>query len=118
MTYIEFESPFYKSGKVRKLSFFKKLTINFLSMVLPEANPNYEGRFDDVFKWLIEFDGKGKLITREIGIDEEGNVVMKMPFEKNYGFWLDTNAKMEYFNDNFHTEKINKAKFELKWKEL
>lgn len=39
---------------------------------------------------------------------------MIMPDDKNYGYWTDNNLKVEDFEKQFKTNKIQKAEFD-KW---
>lgn len=63
-----------------------------------EANPDYEDKIDYVATWLIEYDDEKYHVTiKEIGLDENGQVIVKMPDERNYGYWPDTDFKLEGF---------------------
>ncbi|NNF57261.1 MAG: hypothetical protein HKN04_03385 [Rhodothermaceae bacterium] len=73
------------------------------------ANPDYEPHLHQVSEWLIEFDDDGHP-GREVGLDEAGRPVVAGPDEKNYGFWLDTNMKL----DDFEGESISREAFEEK----
>jgi hypothetical protein len=94
---------------------FWEFVTNFMRKILPKANPDYDDLIDNVETWLIEFDKESRFPDREIGIDENGNVLMIMPDEKNYGYWTDNNLKLEDFEVNFNTEKIGKEKFDTIW---
>ncbi len=86
---------------VRRLLFF-----------IPEANPGYEGNMHLVKKWVIEFDQEGSP-NREVGLNEEGNIVLAGPSERDYGFWIDTNMKFA----DFTGEVVSKSEFEAIWME-
>ncbi len=60
--------------------------------------------------WLIEFDEEGKPF-REIGLDESDSVVIAGPSESDYGFWSDTNMKL----NDFEGEPVSEAYFEQLW---
>ncbi len=77
------------------------------------ANPDYERGFPEVAEWLIEF-GDDQLPDREIGLNSVGVPVLAGPNERNYGFWLDTNMKL----NDFENEVIEKNYFEEKWNEF
>lgn len=64
-----------------------------------------------VQEWLIEFDKDG-LPGREIGIDKNGLPALAGPNAHNYGFWLDTNMKI----DDFAGEPVDRDEFERLWK--
>ena len=91
--------------------------VKLMSAVLffiPKANPDYDSKMYLVKKWLIEFiDEEGELVPwREIGLDADGKPVFAGPDKRNYGFWLDTNMKLE----DFKGEMIEKEEFERFWK--
>jgi len=77
---------------------------------IPEANPGYRNKMHLVKEWLIEFDDNNGP-WREIGLNNNGEVVLAGPDETNYGFWLDT----EYKLNNFEGEEITQAEFEKAW---
>jgi hypothetical protein len=60
------------------------------------ANPGYRDRYHLVRSWLIEFDDDG-MPGREIGLDENGSVVLAGPSKMDYGFWMDTNMRYPEF---------------------
>lgn len=80
---------------------------------IPKSNPGYDSKMHLVKKWLIEFiDHDGELRPwREIALDHTGNVVFAGPDKVNYGFWLDTNMKLE----DFEGEPIEEEVFEKYW---
>ncbi len=65
--------------------------------------------------WLVELDCETGIPKREIGIDKNGKVILKMPFENNYGYWTDNNLLLKDFNELFATYEINQEKFENYW---
>ena len=73
-------------------------------------NPGYESQLHQVSEWFIEFDDEG-CPAREVGLDKAGAPVLAGPDGKNYGFWLDTNMKL----DDFEGERISQETFEEKW---
>ena len=92
--YIKFEAPNVAQltqanrGLKRSLKlFFTKL----LSTVLPKANPDFDHKIAGVRYWLVELDFATGIPQREIGLDKNAQVLLKMPFEDNYGYWTDNN---------------------------
>ncbi len=75
--------------------------------------PDYEKVFPQLSEWLIEF-GEDEMPGREIGLNSEGTPILAGPNERNYGSWLDTNMKI----NDFENEIIEKDYFENKWKEF
>jgi hypothetical protein len=86
-------------------------------LIIPLANPEYDKLIEFVNVWLIEFDEDGDAI-REIGIDENENVILKMPYKENYGYWTDNELKYSDFEQRFKNENITGEWFENMWKKL
>ena len=86
-----------KQNDKTKRSFWYSSLQRFLA--LHSSNPDFDDKIDDVVYWFIEYDDVGKHIAnREIGIDQDGKVFVKMPDESNYGYWLDTDCDLTDFN--------------------
>jgi hypothetical protein len=112
-TYIKFRYPDSKVKRFRKILVrdYQKLFWNLLSQ-LPIR---FEKKIDKVAFWLIEFENDSYYPNREIGLDSSGKTIMIMPWEKNYGYWIDNNLVIENFRTNFETININKEEFEKYW---
>ena len=52
---------------------------------------------------------------REIEMDKNGGIIVKMPFNNNYGYWTDNNLKLEDFKSHFVTSEIGRDTFENYW---
>ena len=52
---------------------------------------------------------------REVGLDFEGRVIIKMPFGENSGYWTDNNLLLEDFTEYFNCDSIHAQTFEEKW---
>jgi|GEM_PF-410677 hypothetical protein len=114
--YIQFDAPISipsKDGSIKRS--LKKAIVNALTKVLPLANPDFDNRIEDVMYWLVEFDTDSGIPQREIGIDSQGRAIMKMPHNKNYGFWTDNNLLLEDFKKHFNVSEISKNNFEETW---
>jgi hypothetical protein len=74
------------------------------------SNPTYEGKYHLIDSWLIEFDDDGEP-EREIALDAAGDVVFAGPSPSDYGFWLDTNARLS----DFTGDPVSPEEFEAKW---
>lgn len=119
-TYIQFEMPTEetnppKDGWVKKV--FITILAGVLTKVIPKANPDFDKEIDDVKFWLLECDEDG-IPEREIGLDKDGWVIVKMPFKENYGYWTDNNFILNDFIKRFDATEIDKEDFEMKWKSL
>ena len=58
----------------------------------------------------------GGIPEREIGLDKEGRVILKMPYKDNYGYWTDNNLLLNDFKEHFVVSEIRKDSFEKSWK--
>jgi hypothetical protein len=50
-----------------------------------------------------------------IGLDDQGRVILKMPFMKNCGYWTDNNLLLDDFRKRFKVSQITKEAFGLQW---
>jgi hypothetical protein len=95
----------------RITKFFK--TILFF---IPTANPDFDHLISNVNEWQLELDTDDPLPLREIGIDLNGKVIIKMPWRNNYGYWTgDNNVELKQFKENFGAIEISKEEFEKNW---
>ncbi|PSG87390.1 hypothetical protein C7H52_10935 [Aurantibacter aestuarii] len=94
---------------------FKKALIGILSTIIPKANPDFEEKIDFVETWIVELDNETGIPKREIGMDKDGRIILKMPYKKNYGFWTDSNLVFTDFKNEFDTSEITKDTFENYW---
>jgi hypothetical protein len=116
--YIQFDSPAGKANSKDENFIkrsFKKIAENLLTKIIPVANPDFELKIDDVKYWLIECDLETGIPQREVGLDEKGNAIMKMPYQKNYGYWTDNNLLLGDFKEHFKISEITKEAFEEQW---
>jgi len=68
---------------------------------------------DNAHTWFFEY--RDRLITREIGLDKNGLVILTLP-DKEYprGLFGDSNISLD-FNDLI---EISREEFEVKWNKL
>ncbi len=80
-----------------------------------EANPDFEEAIDFVAEWLIEYDDvEFHQAVREIGFDINKNLIVKLPDERNYGYWLDLDCGINFFK-KFNYQLITKKEFDSLW---
>lgn len=91
--------------------------IRFFDKIIPLGNPKFEKVFENVKIWMIEYDLKNDYITKEIGLDGNFNVLTCSPYEKDQGFWIDTDLNLKYLKTHFVLKEIDKDFFYNKWKE-
>ena len=117
-TYIQFEvqkSENQTSPDGLLKSSLKKAITGVLTTVIPKTNPDYENQIDNVKSWLVELETDSGIPQREIGLDDEGNTILKMPYKDNYGYWTDNNLLLDDFKKHFLVKEIDKTNFETKW---
>lgn len=116
MIYFKF-SPSWRINKVRKSrlhDFFYIFIERVLSLLVPKANPDFDSIYDKVVIWLIEYDDAKDYVNREIGLDENLQPIVKGPYEKNLGFWVDSNMIYKDYL-KFNIQVIKESYFEKYW---
>ena len=89
--YIKFEAPDVAQLAKANRGVGKRLerfVATLLSAVLTKANPDFDHKIAEVKYWLVELDIATSIPQREIGLDKNAQVLLKMPFEDNYGYIL------------------------------
>ena len=114
--YLKFSNPksntdFPKDGTIKK--YFKKF-IGSIFSILPKANPDFEKLIDEVEIWEIEYDLEENCAWREIGFNKNGQAILAMPFNNNYGYWTDNSLTLADF-DKFDSNKISEEIFNSDW---
>jgi hypothetical protein len=115
MKYLKFSLP--SEVKSKENNFSQKIIGKILKTILPVSNPDFEDKIDNVKHWLVEYDEENVPI-REIGLDENDKVILKMPYKKNYGFWTDNELLYNDFINKFSAVKIDGVMFKAKWNTL
>ncbi|MBS9767269.1 MAG: hypothetical protein KGV44_06990 [Flavobacteriaceae bacterium] len=117
MIYIKFKAP--KTANISKQNRFKQSIENVLccliKRIIPNGNPDFDDKIDFVATWLVELDSKTGIPEREIGLDKNDKVIVKMPFKNNYGYWVDNNLLLADFKEHFEVTEINQDIFEKYW---
>lgn len=117
-TYIQFKVPknehtYESDGAVKRN--IKKAITGILSSIIPKGNPDFENKIELVETWIVEFENETEIPEREIGMDKDGQIIVKMPFKNNYGYWTDNNLLLPDFKEHFETTEINQDSFENYW---
>ena len=84
--YIMFKNPEWKSNQK---GFFIRLLFKLIRTVIPMANPDFELKIGNVATWLLEFPDGMSIPNREVGLDIDGNTIVRMPYKNNSGYWTD-----------------------------
>lgn len=102
--------------KLKKKESKRKRIIQFLlELIIPKANPDFDDKIQLIAFWLLEFTSADSIPQREIGLRNDGEVVVKMPYKENYGYWSDNNLTYHDFQKLFEVEYITKEYFEEMW---
>lgn len=117
MRYIKIKSKSW-GAENKKGNIVMRLILSFLKLIVPMANPDFDDRINLVAYWLLEFEDEHSIPDREIGIGINGDVLMKMPYKNNYGYWVDNNLTFKDFQKTFETVEITREYFEEKWNSL
>ena len=117
-TCIQFDAPgndnqTKEDGLIKSL--LKKVLFGILAKIIPKANPDFDNKIKEVQYWLIECDNETGIPEREIGLDKAGQVIIKMPYKDNYGYWTDNNLLLNDFKEHFVVSEISKDSFEESW---
>ena len=116
MKYLKFN---YNLGSIPKYSFFEKILIKLVRIILPEENPDFRQAYYFVETWYIEYDEtcENDGVCREIGRDTYGRIIVKDPDKRNYGYWTDVYGGINDYIKQMHAEFITKEEFESTWNE-
>lgn len=115
MLYIKFSENKPLKRKVKGI----KKTLKFIAeLVIPKANPDFENKITSVNSWLLEFLDKDSIPYREIGLGNNDEVLLKLPYKKNYGYWIDSDLTYYDFEKLFNIEYITPEYFEEKWDKM
>lgn len=121
MTYIQFDAPksnsqTSKDGLIKRL--LKQALMTVLAKIIPKANPDFEDKIGKVQYWLLECDSETGIPEREIGLDKKGKVILKMPYQDNYGYWTDNNLSLNDIIEHFRVSEISQTSFEQTWEQF
>ena len=103
------------TGQNRLVQTFKDSLTKVLTTIIPKANPDFDDKIRDVRHWILEVDDEEGRPEREIGLDDQGNVMMIMPWQKNYGFWTDSNVLVDDLAKSHEMDFVDKDYFERLW---
>ena len=102
-------------GQNRFGQIFKDSLTKVLTTIIPKANPDFDDKIRDVRQWILEVDDEEGTPEREIGLDENGKVVMIMPWKNNYGFWTDSPVQIDDLAKTHEMNFVDKEEFERLW---
>ncbi len=86
--------------------------------VLISSNSGYGSKADSIVYWYLEFEDEHSPPIREIGFDVFDNPIIIMPYNKDYGFWVDNNLTLNDFKIDFKVEEITRSVYENAWNDF
>jgi hypothetical protein len=92
--------------------------LDFVFSFIPKSNPQFDNLIQFVDVWYIEYDDENDCVEKEVGLSSSCEIIIKMPFKNEYGYWLDTDMKFQDFEHRFNIEIIHASDFFKKWNEL
>lgn len=113
MEYLEFKM-LNQNTKI-KINCFYKIITRLVYFFKLSANPDYDEKINEVEYWVLEFENKNEFPIREIGLDKNKNIILKMPYKNNYGYWTDNNMRYEDFLSSFKCKIVSEDYFNKKW---
>lgn len=121
--YIKFKTDDIITSSGQRTESWLKRTIEnsltkILTTIIPKANPDFDGKITNVKQWILEVDEEDGTPEREIGLDDNGKVMMIMPWKDNYGFWTDSPVQIDELAKTQETNFVDKEEFERLWTEF
>ena len=65
--------------------------------------------------WYVEYDEENDYTNREVGLNKNGEVIVKAPYKKNLGFWVDEDLTLKDYSDSFEIQYVDKREFDMLW---
>jgi hypothetical protein len=63
---------------------------------------------------MIEYDTMRYTTIRELGFDEQDNIILAMPLDQNYGYWSDNQLKLSDY-ERFNPITTSEREFDTAW---
>lgn len=117
MEYFKFIDPDIDSSKNKKYTIWNRIVYKFLSIFIPQSNPSFYDKYYLVVLWYIEYDDINNYANREIGLDINGKVIVKAPYNGNHGLWTDSNLVLKDYQ-KWNIEEISSEIFENLWSRI
>jgi hypothetical protein len=116
LTWLRFNEPLanVKPTRTGVADLFWKEIGSALTLIIPQANPDFDRLIDRVAYWMIEYDRIQDETVRELGFDQHDNVILAMPLDRNYGYWTDNHLKLSDY-DRFNPIPITEKEFDTAW---
>lgn len=86
----------------------------WIKPLLPNGNPDFDGLYDKVKTWYIEYDDENEYTNREIGIDKNDKVIVIAPYKRNLGVWVDSDLTLDDYR-RFDINTVSSNEFNNYW---
>lgn len=117
MKYFKFKMPSEEEKEIPQTPMHESLFDWLLEKLIPKANPDFGTKYNDVDTWFVEYDEENDCTNREIGLNRDGHIIVKGPFNNNLGYWVDNDLSLQDYEDDFDIQYINKDVFEELWED-
>jgi hypothetical protein len=113
MMYFKFKEP-VKVEKSAGDNYFYFVLDKILASFVPKSNPDFGTKYDSVSLWYIEYDNQNDYTNREIGLNENDEIIIIGPYNDNLGFWTDEDLTLQDYQ-KFNPANISKSDFDALW---
>ena len=115
MIYFKFNEGKFQIDKKEKKSLWH-IFIKHMFFFIPDSNPDLEANSERISTWYIEYDDvEYNLPIKEFGIDVNGKILFLAPSKKNYGYWCDLDANIDFYQKKFNITYISAEEFYSYW---
>lgn len=95
MLYFKFQYRHRQKNGIMKKKIIWRILFSVLNDIFA-ANPDFENKIPYVALWVVEYENnKFNQVTRELGFDTNGKIIVKLPDKRNFGFWIDSDYTMK-----------------------
>ncbi len=114
MLYFKFQYRHRKENGIMKKKNIWRVLFSVLNDIFA-ANPDFENKIPYVALWVVEYENnKFNQVIRELGFDTNGKIIVKLPDERNFGFWIDSDYTMKDYC-KLNIQMITEQEFNNLW---
>lgn len=114
MLYFKFQYRHRKENGIMKKKNIWRVLFSVLNDIFA-ANPDFENKIPYVALWVVEYENnKFNQVIRELGFDTNGRIIVTLPDERNFGFWIDSDYTMKDYC-KLNIQMITEQEFNNLW---
>ena len=114
MLYFKFQYRHRQKNGIMKKKNIWRVLFSVLNDIFA-ANPDFENKIPYVALWVVEYENnKFNQVIRELGFDTNGKIIVKLPDERNFGFWIDSDYTMKDYC-KLNIQMITEQEFNNLW---